>query len=326
MVRSAGVRKAAAVAKTAAKTKKQSAEDTRAYKALTKSLSTYAKDDFSSQAQYCHDQINDHPQWVPWLAALFKRGDIDRVVRDFNAGSDDDDDQAAPQLGKKISARTRRILKVPASVKYDIVKALVGDTMPLNDQLADGVLDQALIFGLHINDETPMPSSPEAFFVEGLQAMCKHRYTALGRRLANIKWDKANLSLRDFDLFTITGSDLTFKPTGQVCKLPSFEIDGSPCVWQAQDPQAFTCKVVCVENSAYVVDAANLVRGEGQPSDAWTFAYAECEQPQAPNPASSSAGSTADVSMSTPKEKKNTRGKGLRFLVSPSVKQPRSST
>lgn len=55
----------------------------KAFKALAKSLGSYIKDDFQTQAKFRHDNIEENPQWVPWLAALYKWGDVRgrRLVR-----------------------------------------------------------------------------------------------------------------------------------------------------------------------------------------------------------------------------------------------------
>ena len=194
-----------------------------------------------------------------------------------------------------------------------MLTCVLGEDTPVRGASDEEVV-QYLKYGLHIDSNTMMPECPEAMHVNGLAAMAKFRHQQCGRRLD--KFAKGEAAGEDQVFYSLTGSKLTYVPTGKEVSLPEFPINGSPCTWALDDALMIDTCVVCNENKAYNIDAQNLFDDIPHTSEAWEFCFDDCVDMLAALASSSAAASsdTTTVAVAKPKLPK----RRVSFLVSPS--------
>ena len=313
--RAAGVRHAAESPSTPKVTKSRTAQrkEDRADANFVKVMRHTFKDDHMSDLQYVHHEIDEHDEWVPWLASLFRSGRMARLVEQAAAGDDDDDDEV--QMGKRIPTRIRKLAKLPKLDLYHLLNALRGDLPPI-EQVDFVHLLAALQYILHFDSETPMPEDEAAWRLVPLTMMCVRRDKDVGSRLKGV--DFTNGIPKDCWLFwALTDvACVQYRPTEEVVELPcADEADG----WTLDAPATVRCTATSVKKKGWRISLVDEL--QEQPPDmtsAWTYKWEDLKKEAEETTVSSSSSEVGGakraggpVEEPVPKKRVTTKRAGL---------------
>lgn len=206
--------------------------------------------DSREDATYCKSQIDKHPEWVPYLSSLFRRGTFEKMMQK------DTEKQQLQELeakyGRAIHSRIRKVDKLPTSVKLSFLTA-VNKTIN-GTEWEDALINKAFAFALHIEPSTPLPDGDEYRFEKVMEKVCMIRYMSLKCPLAQNMSETPGPD--DFNFFSLTGSSVSFKPQRTTAKLPG----GDSMQWVLKDPDSMLCTAVaaafkgCSQNVASLFD------------------------------------------------------------------------
>lgn len=134
--------------------------------------------DSKENANWCKKQLDDHPEWVPFLTSLFRRGTFEQMMqRETEKNSLAENEK---QYGRLMHSRVKRLDKVPGHVKVDFLKSVnkLIDTSTWDDD----IISKAFSWALLIGPQTPLPTE-EVFKQEGaLLLACQYHYISQAQK------------------------------------------------------------------------------------------------------------------------------------------------
>ena len=220
-------------------------------------------------AKWCKQQVDEHPEWVPYLASLFRRGTFETMLKE-----DVGNKAAASQqrnLGKLLHARIKRVEKLPMSLKADFLER-VNSTI-VASEWEDGAIDQACRLALLSDNTTPLPSQDMFRYTHVVLDGMMARYMEVGQPL-KIDFSDKTPTAEDFAFWSVdsSGDRVKFAMGDLGVNLPGSMNDMG---WELSDPLAFACQAVSTKFKGCSVNLADSLERFAElgksVGDAWGF-------------------------------------------------------
>lgn len=312
MVRAAAGRASGATTKTSSK------KAIRADKAFMDAMQTTYLSEQEEKTQYVHDMVDSNPSWVPWLETLFKTGRMERFVKKQGAsGLDEDEDDI--ELGRKVSSRVTKLAKLPKRDLFELLTAL-RPNFPAED--ASDELGRALFkYIMHIDDNTPWPLEPKSRHMNVLIQLCRMRDNDCGRRLST--FDMSTLisaGVNSLAFFEVIGTNLKYKPTGELSGLPVAPDGTETFVWFLEKPLSYDSLLICPQAPAIRLTPGLMFPEAMSMATAWTYIVETAADSQSCGSAPSTSAGSGAASSSQPSPNPRRR---LALQLSPPVVAPK---
>lgn len=186
---------------------------------------------------WCKRQIDEHPDCVPYLASLFRRGTFEKMMRQEQINEEQREKER--MHGRPIHSRVRKMDRLPASFKETFLKT-INQTIDTTSW-PEEVVDRAFSFALFLDSATPSHTSPECRYEGALLKACIKKYTEIGRPL-DVSFRAVEVSVDNFNFFKISEDRATFAflPLKQTFGLPG----GAAPQWTLKDESELSCVAI----------------------------------------------------------------------------------
>lgn len=221
---------------------------------------------------WCKKQLDEHPEWVPYLTSLFRRGTFQKMMK-----RDAENMEAAEnerKSGRLLHARIRKLDKLPTQFKIDFL-AKVNTTGDFESWPAN-LVNKAFSWCLMIGPQTPLP--PNDLFKQETPLLnaCVFHYSH--KVNSPMGFDlKEKPALETFDFFKLDDAGkVTFLPLQKEFTLPG----GADMQWKLTDASDMECIAQSVKFKGC---SQNLMAMFEQLADydlsaPWGYAYFELEE------------------------------------------------
>jgi hypothetical protein len=280
-------------------------------------------EDAKSLRDYCHQMIDENPQWVSYLSSAFKKGRFQAFVKVMQEQEQEDDE---PNLGMRISGKVRKLAKLPTKTKFLVLQALrpfLGDLV-FKDVESDAV-DAHFNYILHINDDCPYPEDEMAYHFDVLVGFCKKRDIDVNKRLAKEGEIVLTNKAVEFSFYEVHDQQLEIDETMQIEFLPTSEkkdlpkaAGGTSWKWTLKDAKDFNTTLSCTEAPMMLLTASAFFKLPSM-GEAWDYHWDDVKK-EFPPASTSSSSSSGHEGAEAKKRAVVSPAKRLSLLVSPPAK------
>lgn len=192
--------------------------------------------DSKEDAAWCKKQLDDHPEWVPFLTSLFRRGTFEKMMqRESEKNSVAENEKL---YGRLLHTRVKRLDKLPTHVKADFLKTV--NTNINTEEWGDELVAKAFMWALMIGPNTPLPEGDVFRHERALIHACQYHYQSQCRKPLHKKFP-AKPSPDSFNFFKLVGGGKAkFTPLGATFDLPG----GESMEWTISKENSMDCVAV----------------------------------------------------------------------------------
>lgn len=163
---------------------------------------------------YCKEQLDAHPQWIPYLTKLIKRGMFEQLVK--TVAEEAAEEEKSRIFGtEKLPTRQKSVNGTTMKVIDTFLRAVNGTLVP--EKISDEVKSRMFNYALQLSDtRVSLPPSPDFCYVRMYVKFLVELYMHLGKRLhksfKDVDLDEESFSVWVLDEETNT---VTFRATSE---------------------------------------------------------------------------------------------------------------